>query len=369
MCIVIYTRIRSIRQIKIENKRKCNYFQCVPSNPLVTKSEERKNMKKISTIALAALLAGSTLGSYSALAQEDSTPAIKDKEREEVQNTTNYMKATGVIQEIEKETDGIRLTIENEDKLITILRINDESLLFNNATTNQLKLADLKKGAIVEAYYDKNKPMIMIYPATVTPEIVIVKDGKDFGSVKISQFDKNFLSLDGELKLNIGEETPLFNRQGEAIELDDLQGKELVVFYSITTMSLPPQTPPTKVIALDNETVEAPGEVAPEVTPEPEVKPEESTGVEEIIANDHYMKNGVKMIPLRKVAERLSYKVTSQPKVNGVLVTLQNSSFTITRGEKMYGYNKSLRQFEIAPELKGMKTYVSEDFLELLIQN
>ena len=81
------------------------------------------------------------------------------------------------------------------------------------------------------------------------------------------------------------------------------------------------------------------------------------------------MKNGVKMIPLRKVAEHLGYKVLSQPKINGAIVTLQNSSFTITRGEKMYGYNKSLRQFEVAPELKGMKTYVSEDFLELLIQN
>ena len=321
-------------------------------------------MKKISTIALAALLAGSTLGGYSALAQEDSTPAIKDKEQEEVKNTTNYMKATGVIQEIEKETDGIRLTIENEDKMIMILRINDESLLFNSATTNQLKLADLKKGAIVEAYYDKNKPMILIYPATVTPEIVIVKDEKDFGSVKISQFDTNYLSLDGELKLNMGEETPLFNQQGEAIELKELQGKELVVFYSITTMSLPPQTPPTKVIALDDITEEA-----PEVTPEPEVKPEETTGVEEIIANDHYMNKGVKMIPLRKVAEHLGYKVLSQPKINGALVTLQNSSFTITRGDKKYGYNKSLRQFEVAPELKDMKTYVSEDFLELLIQN
>ena len=37
------------------------------------------------------------------------------------------MKATGVIQEIEKEEAGIRVTIENEDKMITILRINDDS--------------------------------------------------------------------------------------------------------------------------------------------------------------------------------------------------------------------------------------------------
>ena len=51
------------------------------------------------------------------------------------------------------------------------------------------------------------------------------------------------------------------------------------------------------------------------------------------------------------------------------LLHLHNSSFTIKRGDKMYGYNKSIRKFEVAPELKDMKTYVSEDFLELLIQN
>jgi len=311
-------------------------------------------MKKIGTIALAALLAGSVVGGYSAHAQEDTAQAISEKE----QVTTNFMKATGVIQEIEKEEEGIRVTIENEDKMITILRINDDSLLFNSGTTKSLKPADLKKGATVGAYYDKNKPMILIYPATVTPEMVIVNDEEVFGEVKVSQFDKEFLSLDGELKLNIGEDTPLFNQQGKAIELKELNGKELMVFYSITTRSLPPQTPPTKIIALDNATVEA-----------PEVEPEVSTGVQGIIANDHYMKDGVKMIPLRKVAEHLGYNVLSQPRVNGALVTLDNSSFTIKRGDNMYGFNKSIRKFEVAPELKGMKTYVSEDFLELLIQN
>ncbi|MFJ7936194.1 stalk domain-containing protein [Sporosarcina sp. NPDC096371] len=303
-------------------------------------------MKKISTIAMAALLAGSTVGGYSALAQENVAPIAADKELVQVQNTTNFMKATGIIQEIEQQKDGIRVTIENEEKIVTILNINKDSLLFNSGTTNGLKQEDLKKGAEVEAYFDKNKPMILIYPTTVTPEIVIVKDEKAYGEVKISQFDKDFLSLDGELKLNIGEETPLFNQQGQAIEMKDLQGKELMVFYSITTRSLPPQTPPTKIIALDN-----------------------TTGVDEIIANDHYIKDGVKMIPLRKVAEQLGYNVKHEPKINGAIVTLQNSSFTITRGEKTYGYNKSIQKFEVAPELKDMKTYVSEDFLELLIQD
>ncbi len=315
-------------------------------------------MKKIGTITLAALLAGSAVGGYTAYAQEEPVQVISKKE----EDTTNFMKFTGVIKEIESGAEEIRLTVENEEELIMILRINDDSLLFNSGTAAQLTKADLKKGATVEGYYDKNKPMILIYPATVTPEIVVVKDEDVMGEVKISKFDKEFLSLDGELKLNIGEETPLFNQQGKEIALEDLHGKELMVFYSITTRSLPPQTPPTKIIALDDLTEETP-EVAPEE------KTEVPSGVQEIIDNDHYLKDGVKMIPLRKVAEHLGYTVQSQPKVNGALVTLQNSSFTITRGEKTYGYNKSIRQFEVSPELKGMKTYVSEEFLELLIRN
>ena len=76
----------------------------------------------------------------------------------------------------------------------------------------------MKKGATVEAYYDKNKPMILIYPTTVTPEIVIVKDEEVFGEVKIAKFDKNYFSLDGELKLNVGKDTVLLNQQGKEIK-------------------------------------------------------------------------------------------------------------------------------------------------------
>ena len=304
-------------------------------------------MKKFSTIALAVLLTSSMFGSYTAHADEQQLQEVSSGKEE---NATNYMGFTGVIQEVEKDGKETRLTVGNNKGLIMILRINDNTLKFNSGTTKHLNLADLKKGATIEAYYDKNKPMILIYPATVTPEIVILKDEKVHGEVKIAKFDKNFLSLDHELKLNIAKDTILLNQQGKTIKEIDLHDKELAIFYSATTKSIPAQTTPTKIIALDYLT-------------------EEMAKLQEIIAEDHYMKKGAKMIPLRKVAEHLGYHVLSQPKQKGVLVTLGNSSFTVKRGDNMYGYNKSIGKFEIAPELKGMKTYVSVDFLELLIQN
>lgn len=312
-------------------------------------------MKKIGTIALTALLVGSMVGGYTTHAQEETPQAISEK----TEDFTNYMDFTGVIKEIEKGESITRVTIEDQDEMLMILQINEESFMFNSGTTEQISVKDLKVGQTLNAYYDKNKPMILIYPTTVTPDLVIVKDEDVFGEVKVAKFDKDFLSLDGELKLNLGEATVLLNQQGKEIEEKDLVGKELVVFYSITTRSLPPQTPPVKVIALDYDTEEVPE--TPEV---PEV-----SEMQEIIANDHYMKNGVKMIPLRKVAEHLGYHVESQPKLRGALITLENSSITVQRGVKRYGYNRSLGYFEIAPELKDLKTYVPEEFLELLNKN
>ncbi|MFS0691033.1 stalk domain-containing protein [Sporosarcina sp. 179-K 8C2 HS] len=314
-------------------------------------------MKKIGAVALTALLAGSALYPYAVQANED----VIQTESEEVKDATDFVRTTGVITNIENRENDLMVTVENDQELITIFRIQKKTLLFNSGTTNEMKPADLKKNMKVEAYYDKNKPMILIYPAQITPELFFVIDEEKPGNVKVGKFDKDFLSLDKELKLNIGEETILLNKQGEKVEMADLKGKELVVFYSITTRSLPPQTPPTKIIALDPLNEEEQGEEAEESTAVPE-------SVLDIIENDHYMKDGVKMIPLRKVSEGLGYYVLSQPKTNGALLTKGNVTFTITRGEKMYGYNKSLQQFTVAPELiGGNKTYVSEDVLEMLL--
>ena len=204
-------------------------------------------MKKIGAVALTALLAGSAWSPYVVQANED----VIQVAREEVKDASDFVRATGVITSIENRENDRMVTVENDEGLITVFRIQDETLLFNSGTADEMASGDLKKDMKVEAYYDKNKPMILIYPAQITPELFIVIDEEEPGSVKVGKFDEDFLSLDKELKLNIGEETPLLNQQGEKIEMADLKGKELVVFYSISTMSLPPQTPPTKIIALD----------------------------------------------------------------------------------------------------------------------
>lgn len=307
-------------------------------------------MKKIGAVALTALLASSAWTTYSVQAKEGSVQLVN----EEVKDATNFMKTNGVITNIEARKDTLMVTIENEAGIISVLQINEKSLLVHSKTTENFSENQLKIGMTVEAYFDKNKPMILIYPAQYTPELIVVNDEEQASSVKVNKFDTDFLSLDKELKLNISEDTVLVNQQGKKIDVADLKNKELVVFYTVTTRSIPAQTTPSKIIAMDELKDDS--------------QKEEMADVWKIIDNDHYMKDGVKMIPLRKVAEVLGYHVVSQGDINGALVIKDNRSFTITRGEKMYGLNKSLQQFSVAPELiGGNKTYVSEDFLDMLL--
>ena len=266
-------------------------------------------------------------------------------------DTTNFMKSSGIIKDIETKENVITLTVESEEKepQITLFKLNNDTHLFHSGTTKTVKKEAFEKGQRIEAYYDKNKPMIMIYPAQIYPELVIMHDEENIGSVKVSKFNDEFLSLDKELKLNIGEETILENEKGEKIEKADLSGKELIVFYKISTKSIPAQTAPTKIIAINS-------------------LPPEMKEIQTIIDNDHFMQNGTKMIPLKKVAEQLGYGVLTYSKRLGTFLKLDNSSLIITAGDKTYHHNRSLQQFAETPVLKDGKTYVSEDILEVLIR-
>ncbi|BAQ10865.1 hypothetical protein OXB_2394 [Bacillus sp. OxB-1] len=98
------------------------------------------------------------------------------------------------------------------------------------------------------------------------------------------------------------------------------------------------------------------------------VKEEETDSViETIIASDSYEVEGTKMVPLRLLAEELGYKVESTG--NGAILSKGALSYTITRGEKAYGYNKALRYFDVAPALlEPSKTYVPMEFIEQLMK-
>lgn len=129
---------------------------------------------------------------------------------------------------------------------------NDEGVLTNFILTPDTFVLDqsmLMVGDIVTGYYDANKPAILIYPPQFTA-LVMVKEMNN-RSVKVSHFNRQLVSDDHQLQINIGPRTSIITTNGQAIS-DHIGNRDLVVVYGPSTKSIPAQTTPYQIIVLCN---------------------------------------------------------------------------------------------------------------------
>ncbi|MGN7477260.1 stalk domain-containing protein [Solibacillus silvestris] len=299
-------------------------------------------MKKIAPLALSALLLGTvSVGAEQPTNLEGIEQSVKD---------AAFSKQTGKITAVEQRENAKLFAVGEEDNVFNFY-VDDKTLVFDQEGNE----VELQVGDTISLYVFANQPMILIYPPQYSPQVVIVEKENSIGTVKVAQFDDNFLSDDGELKLNLHEKSVIVDTNGEKIEAKNLKNYSAIVFYKMTTKSIPPQTSPEKIVVFpkleDYYNVETPA-IAPEISA--------------IIGDDYKEVDGETMVPLRIVAEGLGYKVASTG--NGAILSKGPVSYTITRGEKAYGYNRALNYFDVAPALlEKNKTYVQYDFaLELL---
>lgn len=301
------------------------------------------NMKKFAPAAMTALLFGSVVIPV-ASAKENPTETEQQLPQIQIDPVHIFTTTYGTIEKSNASGKITYFTVKDADQT-NIFEITKDTLVFDNTG----KKVELKEGDKIVAYTFANKPQKLIYPPQFDPDVVIVET-KEAGFVEVDYFFENLTNTYNMLKLSIGENTDLLNTKGEKVTAKDLVEKNLVVFYTASTKSIPAQTTPSKVIVLDDE---------PGNTTEDTVDAE----IAEIIATDYYEVDGTKMVPLRLIAEKLGYTVESTG--NGAIVSKGNLSYTITRGEKMFGYNKALRSLNVAPALLGSnKTYVPVEFVE-----
>ncbi|ARK26274.1 copper amine oxidase [Sporosarcina sp. P37] len=293
-------------------------------------------MNKMISFALTALLIGSAAAPAAIYAEGKVKTEVTSDEKA-------FSKVEGVIEHVVKENDVTRYTIKQKEES-PVLAVTDETLIFDNTG----KEKKLKKGDKVSAYVYSDKPMILIYPPQYSPDAVIVETDKT-GTAAVGRFNDELVDPHLKLRLTVDENTELLTVSGKQVKAGDLKGKDLLVFYTASTKSIPAQTTPEKVVVLDGSTED------------------EHVTAEQIIENDHYIVDGVKMVPLRLLAEKLGYTVDSTG--TGAIVSKGALSYTITRGQKEYGYNKSLMKFEAAPGLlEPWKTYVPIALIEELMK-
>ena len=97
------------------------------------------------------------------------------------------------------------------------------------------------------AFYDASLPVPLIFPPQYRAQIITVL-GRD-EQVMINEFNRNLVTADNSLQLNIARNTRIETINGQNTSCSP-GNQTLLVYYTTTTRSIPPQTTPRRVIIL-----------------------------------------------------------------------------------------------------------------------
>ena len=155
--------------------------------------------------------------------------------------STNLVAINGVVQNISAFDNSCcqqQATIRSTEGISNFI-ISPNTQVMNNTL--------LRPGMNVTAFYDANVAIPLIFPPRYQAIFITKRNPNE--TVYIGNFDQNLMAYDGSLQLNIGRNTEILTSNGQRFNCP-LGGHLLIVYYSVTTASLPPQTTPRKIIVV-----------------------------------------------------------------------------------------------------------------------
>ena len=345
-------------------------------------------MKKVlSIILVAVMLTASLAGAAFAAEAEEPEGAY-------------YIYTSGTVTAIEERDDQTRVTIAvpDEDREATSVLVLTDRTVFPFES-------EIEIGDYVTAYYIANAPMILIYPPQFN--VAVLVNGKPASqSVVVDRFaqidgqDGRYLAHGGNLIINVGPDTEVVLADGTEFNFDygPIDGRRLIVIYSVETRSLPPMTTPEKIIVLFEDAVTGPLPIDPDMVPDvpvttlpapiPEVPvttlpapvptapitilPAPVNVLQDpilvngtvITAPNAFMLDGMVMVPLRAIAQELGYEVnwdTTLKSVRlGVAIHVWVGSTEVHIGRM------APQTISQAPVIVGSSTFVPLDFFRVI---
>lgn len=155
-------------------------------------------------------------------------------------NYESFRPIIGVIQNISQEQDCC-------SQRVSIMTTNGIVNMIVSSGTMVIDSIRLRPGMRIAAFYDTNLPVPLIYPPQYQAQIVTNLGRSQF--IMLNYFDGNLTATDNSLSLNIGRGTRVTTINGQPFNCD-LGNHVLLVWYSATTRSIPPQTNPERVVVL-----------------------------------------------------------------------------------------------------------------------
>lgn len=299
--------------------------------------------------------------------------------------TASYISVDVTVVKTDSDVDGIIKTTTDvnnkDDQNNTVnLKITDDTLVYDNLG-NKKALSDLTDGSKITVFTGSYEPTPLILPVQYTANVIIINGDKE-GNVNADTYladEEGYTNAANTLKIAAADDTKIVDKDEKEYK-GDLDKNDLIVFYGVSTKSIPAQTTPTKVVVLgENEIALKQIEAAKNATPAPTAAPETTVAPEVTEApqvsyaglvnvvigdknvSDVYAKENTTMVPLREVAEAAGFTVTWDAENRAVI--LNDGVYSLKIGENSYVKGKMMPlTLSAAPEIVNDLTYVPAEF-------
>ena len=319
-------------------------------------SEEELN-KPVSTYAPDAMPTPKIQGDIMVLNGEETDAAAPVE-------TASYISVDVTVVKTDSDVDGIIKTTTDvnnkDDQNNTVnLKITDDTLVYDNLG-NKKALSDLTDGSKITVFTGSYEPTPLILPVQYTANVIIINGDKE-GNVNADTYladEEGYTNAANTLKIAAADDTKIVDKDEKEYK-GDLDKNDLIVFYGVSTKSIPAQTTPTKVVVLGkNEIALKQIEAAKNATPAPTAAPETTVAPEATEApqvsyaglvnvvigdknvSDVYAKDNTTMVPLREVAEAAGFTVTWDAENRAVI--LNDGVYSLKIGENSYVKGKMM---------------------------
>lgn len=307
-------------------------------------------MKKVITFLLTAAMASTTV-----LAQELAENDIMlINEEEAVVAQPMFVKSVVTGAELYEE-NGVKYVKgidENENEIHFIL--SEDTVIVNEKGEK----AEIEKDAAFTAFIGWDTPAPLVLPPVYTPDAIVIDTEAELQADAdvFTKSEETYVNAANTLALAV-DPANVVNKDGSSFE-GDIDGKEVVAIYGITTRSIPPMAVPEKVIVLGDA-----GAIPEEVLPA-ETATEAMVGEKKFEIVD---KNGVDMLPVRAVSEALGLEVNWDSNFNAVTIGTVPMGVNFQIGTNVYNKARmtpfELEAAPIAEETPaGGVTYVPVSF-------
>ncbi|MFG6384241.1 MAG: hypothetical protein K1V96_08300 [Lachnospiraceae bacterium] len=133
------------------------------------------------------------------------------------------------------------------NQMVSITTPNGPNNFFISSKTIVIGDTRLRPGMPIAAFYDSDLPVPLIYPPQYQAEIITPLRNNEIVTLKF--FNRNLIASDNSLQLNLDRNTDISTLNGQRYSCS-IGRNFLLVYYTVTTRSIPPQTTPRKIIVL-----------------------------------------------------------------------------------------------------------------------